>query len=98
MVGCEQSAFAFSGSRPTASLNIRVQVQAVAVVRVLIDRRDQEHRQPQDIDKLMVNAREIASIRQAPGQPRGEPEIAGSTSRSTTTPPSGDKGPWMSRS
>ena len=53
-------------------LEHRIAAQRVAVVRVLIARRDQEHPQPQHRDEIVIDAGGIAPILQASGQKLGE--------------------------
>ena len=74
MVGCEHSAAPALRQPPDGQLEHRIAAQRVAVVRVLIARRDQEHPQPQHLHELVVDAVGIAPIPQAARQPLGEPE------------------------
>lgn len=61
---------------PHRHLEHRVRAQAVAIVGVLVARRDQEHPPPQHLDHLMVDARAIAPVDKAARQPLGETEAS----------------------
>ena len=74
IVGREHSAAPLSGRPPHGHLENRVRSHAVAIVRILVTRRDQEHPQSQHLDDLVIDPAAIAPVRQAAGQNGGNTE------------------------
>jgi len=86
IVGCEHSGAALR--EPSCGhLEDRIRAQAVVIVRVFVDYRDEKHPQPQNLAELVLDPCRVTPIDQARRQPLARPKRR-STSRSTRTPPS----------